>query len=364
MAATEHVEVHLRGIDAGAVVTDRNTSYRQSLKWAGNDLIIIPGAEITRGMPPGHLNALFLKDANLLAVDPLTTPLSTPAERERYYASPAARERFVKEMEIAHAQGAFVIWNHPGSIDGAPDGKVHPSQLILDMINRGWLQGVEVANGTKIFDGAMQLALDKSLAIIGSSDTHGLVQWDYAPGGVNGNPNIGGPHRTSTLVLATSNDIEGIRKAVFDRATVALVANTLYGRPAELLPIIRASITMRRRGHYQVRGKKQEVYQVSLRNDAPIPFLLRTADNTAFYNSGPLLPLPAHTEILLGIDGVATAGEFKSITFEILNAYVAQRSNLTVDIAPEACTECPETASGGDADVLAVPNGTPLPPGR
>ena len=37
-----------------------------------SDILVLNGSEITRDMPPGHANAIFIKDANkLITEDPL-----------------------------------------------------------------------------------------------------------------------------------------------------------------------------------------------------------------------------------------------------------------------------------------------------
>jgi hypothetical protein len=70
---------------------DRNRAYEIELKAAKNsDLIIINGSEITRDMPPGHSNAIFLNDVNKLIID---DPIDVFQEAKR--------------------QDAFVFWNHP-----------------------------------------------------------------------------------------------------------------------------------------------------------------------------------------------------------------------------------------------------------
>ena len=65
IAITEHLEYqpHIANIPH----KDRNTSYKEAKKAAQNtDLIIIAGLEITRDSPTGHINAIFLEDANQL----------------------------------------------------------------------------------------------------------------------------------------------------------------------------------------------------------------------------------------------------------------------------------------------------------
>ena len=43
---------------------DRNRSYEEAMRAArGHDLLVIPGVEITRTGDPGHMNAVFIKDA-------------------------------------------------------------------------------------------------------------------------------------------------------------------------------------------------------------------------------------------------------------------------------------------------------------
>ena len=56
--------------------------------------MVINGQEITRKMPPGHINAIFLEDANPLL----------------------DLEDSVKGIIEANEQGAFVFWNHPVAV--------------------------------------------------------------------------------------------------------------------------------------------------------------------------------------------------------------------------------------------------------
>ena len=65
LAITEHLEYqpHLADIPN----EDRNRAFEEAKAAAlGKEIIIISGSEITRDMPPGHINAVFIKDANKL----------------------------------------------------------------------------------------------------------------------------------------------------------------------------------------------------------------------------------------------------------------------------------------------------------
>ena len=89
IAITDHIEYQPHKAD---VSTNHNRSYQIASK-AGDDLdlLVIKGSEITHKMPPGHLNAIFLTNSLSLA----TT-------------------NWQDQTRIAHEQGVFIFWNHPG----------------------------------------------------------------------------------------------------------------------------------------------------------------------------------------------------------------------------------------------------------
>jgi hypothetical protein len=89
IAITDHIEYQPHKAD---VSTNHNRSF-EIARGPGTELgvVVIKGSEITRQMPPGHLNAIFLTDSAELAV---------PGWRD--------------SIAAAHRQGAFIFWNHPG----------------------------------------------------------------------------------------------------------------------------------------------------------------------------------------------------------------------------------------------------------
>ena len=98
ISLTEHIEYepHKEEIPN----PDRNHSYVLGEKYARPyRLMVIKGAEITRDMPPGHNNAIFIEDANKLEI--------------------------VDSLEVfreARRQDAFVFWNHPNWVAQRGDG--------------------------------------------------------------------------------------------------------------------------------------------------------------------------------------------------------------------------------------------------
>ncbi len=142
IATTEHIE-YQPWID-DIPNPNRNRSYELATEFANNsELMVINGSEITREMPPGHANAIFIEDANKLMVD---DPMDAFLE---------ARE-----------QDAFIFWNHPHWASQSPDASVPVDQLHLDLIKNDLLEGIEIVNDTTYSNEAFQLALDHNLTIL------------------------------------------------------------------------------------------------------------------------------------------------------------------------------------------------------
>ena len=66
ISLTEHLEYLSYKNDMN--ITDRNRSFEISNSMLKQEeaLMVINGTEITKPMPPGHFNAVFIKDANLI----------------------------------------------------------------------------------------------------------------------------------------------------------------------------------------------------------------------------------------------------------------------------------------------------------
>jgi hypothetical protein len=89
IAITDHIEYRPH---SNEVISDHNKSFEIAEPLANElQIILVRGTEITRNMPPGHLNALFIKDAN-----------------------PIDKKDVFDAITEAKDQGAFILWNHPG----------------------------------------------------------------------------------------------------------------------------------------------------------------------------------------------------------------------------------------------------------
>lgn len=185
---------------------------------AEKDILLVQGAEITRSMPPGHINALFLTDAGALDVP---EPMDA--------------------VEAAVKQGAFIFYNHPGWKQQEPDGipKLYP--IHLDWIARGWLHGIEYFNDYSAYPLVLDMGRDNKLTILGNSDSHGPVSEQYLP------PEH--KHRVMTLVFAKERSLDSLREALFARRTAVWAGDQLTGSEEMVRPLFAAAVTVSRPHH-------------------------------------------------------------------------------------------------------------------
>ena len=102
------------------------------------------------------------------------------------------------------------------------------------LIKEKLLDGIEVANDQSFYDEALQIALDNNLTMMGNSDIHKLIDWDF------GVPK--GGHRPLTLVFAKEKTAAAIKEALVGRRTVVYYKNFLAGRDEFLTPLIQQSL--------------------------------------------------------------------------------------------------------------------------
>lgn len=208
ISITDHIEYRPFSND---VIGNHNRAYEIARPEADRrDVILIRGSEITRAMPPGHFNAIFLTDSEALVHDD-----------------------WRESLAAASRQNAFIFWNHPSWRAQQPDTTLWWAEH-TEVLERGWLHGIEVGNGNMLCEYSFQWCLDKNLTMIGTSDAHQPIQAevDFANGG----------HRTMTLVFARERSPEGIREALDNQRTVVFINNKLVGREQFIRPLFENSI--------------------------------------------------------------------------------------------------------------------------
>lgn len=290
ISLTEHLEYQPHGKDIPH--PDRNRSYELVKEFAeAMDVLLIHGAEITRGLPPGHANAIFIEDANNLNV-----------------------EKAMDAYAGVKSQGGFVFWNHPNWIAQQRNGMATLSTLHDSLIKADLLHGIEVVNDLTYSDEALEIALANDLAIIGTSDIHGLVDWQF---GIEE-----GGHRPVTLVFASNRSIEAIQEALRANRTVAYFNDLLIGREALVTPLLQSCIEFDQ-GSYQ---GPSSVVSVPIKNRSNATMLLRNTSEYTFHAHNDIVEIPAMGEITLQVKTLEQKSTF-DLSFEILNGVIGKNKH-------------------------------------
>ncbi len=284
-AITDHIEYQPHKDD---IPTKHNRPYDLAAGAARQANLLFPkGAEITRDTPPGHFNALFLKDQ---------ADLDTP--------------EFLDAIKRANAQGAFVFWNHQGW-KGPENGKwldVHTT-----MFENKWFQGMEVANGDEYYPDAHRWCLEKNLTMLGNSDIHSPDLLEQ---------NLHGKHRTMTLVFVKERSLPALKDSLLAGRTVVWYQEQLIGRKEWLEPLFHACVRV---DPPHLRSK--DAVWVTIRNVGEVDIRLERSGKI-----GPeKLNLPARTTSVVKI-GTSKPAEPIELSYSAVNLLVAPGTGLPVKI--------------------------------
>ncbi|MEZ7914579.1 Sb-PDE family phosphodiesterase [Macellibacteroides fermentans] len=286
IAITDHIE----GQPARPAIEkgNHNNSYNLAKERAlESDILLIRAGEITRSMPPGHLNALFLTDVNALD-----------------------KPNYMDAIEEANKQGAFVFWNHPGwGVDQIKWHAVHDT-----LYQKGWLHGIEVYNEFEWYPVALNWANEKNLTLISNTDTHDVIErlYDFRQT----------RHRPMTLVLARDRSEASLKEALFAHRTILYFYDTLIGSEANLTTFFNASIQVKPAHHTTT--KRQFVH---LSNLTDVAFKLRKTDASA-PGYPETIHIPAGATIRLALPVEAR----HNVAYEVENLHITPTKNLQISL--------------------------------
>ena len=327
LAITEHLEYqpHIDDIPH----PDRNRSFDIAEDIAKNkDLTVINGAEITRMFPPGHINAIFIEDANkLIYLDEAKISEAkeilkeVPEESLTNYedlswledAALASLWPVKSALIEARNQNAFTFWNHPAWSSEEFIGQPMLREIHKEFFRDNLLHGIEVANGDGYSEEAFRIALEYGLTVLGTSDVHGLIDWDY--------PSSIGAHRPVTLILSESNSSDAIKSSLFSGKTVVWFKNNLIGLENNILELTNSYL----------KAKKVEILEnsdiarVEIENVSDVRFIIQVLDQSSVVNESNLIEIAPNEKTVLQIDNGIDKG---SLDVKILNAFIAPNKNL------------------------------------
>ncbi|TAJ11814.1 histidinol-phosphatase [Marinilabiliaceae bacterium JC017] len=286
IAITDHLEYlpHKKYLTA-----DHNASYELALAEAKKfNLLLVKGCEITRHMPPGHFNALFIKNANLLD-----------------------QKKAEKVMDESHRQGGLLIWNHPGWQSQQPD-TTKMFNIHRQLIKEGKLHGMEVANEEEWYPIVLQWCLDHQLAVMANSDIHEVTAHFY---------DFDNHHRFMTLLFAKERSLEGVKEAIKAARTVAWFGHQLAGPEVYLDKLFKASVTIGQ--PYRADDRKTEYFELTNHSDFRFDFVNKTPKNGA-PEQFTLLP---NSSIILKVKKGT-----KSFPCTLTNVHTGMHKNLQVQL--------------------------------
>ncbi len=331
IAITEHLEYQPHGMDIPH--PDRNRSFEIAKNSTETDLLVVNGAEITRMFPPGHINAVFIEDANkLIKIDRskqneldellLDAPKSFIDEYtgNQWFndAGLAALWPVEETLLEARKQNAFVFWNHPVWSAETDNVETIVGDLNKYLFKENLVHGIEVVNGQWFSDEAFQIGLDYDLTLLGTSDIHGLTEWDYL--------NQPGGHRPLTLVLATDRTENSIKEALIDGRTVIWYKHDLIGLEKNLLPLLKKSLEIT-----GVSYKGRTIGNVKLKNHTDVRFMLRVADENLIENSSNIIIVEPNETTVFELK--YARGNKISLNVEVLNAYIRPKVHPIINLS-------------------------------
>jgi 3',5'-nucleoside bisphosphate phosphatase len=296
ISLTEHLEYQPHKADIPH--PDRNRSYEIATNEAKNhNLLIIRGSEITRRMPPGHNNAVFITDANKLLISDS-----------------------VEVFREAKRQGAFTFWNHPNWTAQRRDGMATLTDMHRLLIREKLLDGIEVVNDLNYSDEALKIALDNNLTIMGTSDIHKLVdhQFKVPQGG----------HRPVTLVFAKDKTVDAIKEGLQNRRTVVFFNNLLIGRDEWLIPIIESSLKIKSIKY----PERADVANVQIENLSSSEFILQNKTNWTLHEHADVVTIKPGETITIGVKTVQRLTGSLDLKFEVLSAINAPQKHPVVTL--------------------------------
>ena len=301
IAITDHVEYQPNHADVSTNYGRSHEIARVAAEPLG--IIVIRAAEITRGEPPGHLNALFLK-----TIDPLNQTNDEAA------------------VKAAADQGAFIFWNHPGWKQ--PERKSVWYAAQGEFYDQGWLKGLEVVNGGDYDPIAHQWCVDKKLAMLANSDVHNPIGMIYDSSEEG--------HRPVTLVFATERSEEAIKEALFARRSVLYAGRQLIGEEQFLKPLFDGALHVKN-PDVRIKGKSRALVQVV--NRTPISFELERLALPDDVNAPRKITLHAGRTSLIELTGKGSAAAGKRtlvLPFQVTNLKTAPDKGLAVELKVNA----------------------------
>lgn len=297
LAITDRVEYKP---DQPETKSDHNQSYEIAKPLADQlGIILVRGAEMSFNAIPGHLNAVFIKNANLLV-----------------------RDSWIEALQECKDQDAFVFWDHPG-IDRQPPEKTAWWKQYLNNFPSGIIGGVEVFNGRDFYPDAFKWASAHAMTLLANSNVKGPLERTYLPGT---------DFRPVTLVFATERKAESVLYALRNKRTALFFDGKLLGEARFLRPIFQGAVKIV--GPVLNLGNNESKF-LQVHNSSDIDFMLVQKHTAIGFGYQEEVTLKAHRTTLIEV--VGKSDEIKnqpvlSLEYEVSNLITGPGEKLQIVI--------------------------------
>jgi hypothetical protein len=295
IAISDHIEYRPHSKD---VVSGHNRSFEIAEPLAKQaEIILVRAAEITRNMPPGHINALFIRNANLLE-----------------------RDDVMDALKEAREQGAFLMWNHPGWKAQQPDSTLWWNEH-TELLKNNLLHGIEVYNSSEYYPEALDWAIEKKLTMFCNSDVHGPIGMSY---------DLKTGHRPMTLVFSKSKTAGGIKEALFSRRSAVYFDNILMGKSELLDPLFFASLNIE---NTPLRLNNGASKRIKITNNSDIDYELELVQPGVGFDAPEKVLLKAHQITPVELSGNSDEiAQLKTLNvyYKLNNVFVSSDENLVI----------------------------------
>lgn len=307
MALTDHLEDRNRYRDDIAH-TNKNREYEVAQKMAQElNMVLIRGAELTKDRPLGHVNVLFLKDANALV------PFQNPEKQK-------SMDQIEELLTAVKEQGGIAIFNHPwGSGEEGSKGEKFWSPIHETLYQKGLVQGIEVASGYLMDAKLLDLAQERNLTAFGNQDIHPsleskLKQYNH-------------PHRNMTILFVTERSEAGVKEAILQDRTIAVWNNMLIGKKKNMEPLMQSVLTFK-----ATATVNKEVF-VEMVNHSGLPYQMKQRNKQGGKTQGDLF-IDAHSKLgmILKFPKAIKKGDIIQMDITVLNALIGFEKPLVLPV--------------------------------
>ena len=252
-------------------------------------------------MPPGHFNAIFLKDASRLKT-----------------------EKWQDAFMAAAGQDAFIFWNHPGWEGQQPDNLSRWYDEHNWLLEQGWMHGIEVVNAVEYYPEAHQWCIDNNLTMLSNSDTHGPVLMEY-PMGIDS-------RRPMTIVFAEEKIEKDVHEALKERRAVVYSKNRLIGDEKYVRPLFENSVEFVTK-EIEIKGRERK--NCFVKNNSDIEYkLVRISSSGDLRAPREIIIEPGKTVIFSvgGLDMERRGSEKIKLEYFVENLLVKPNEAMKYDI--------------------------------